>query len=221
MSDYTPHVLEALGRLKRGEAMTDRDRAIIEPMLHQAVESERIPFVKTTDGYLVGHKKLPIRRGLAYVHQILQRREVRAIDVVATCLQAGDPATDDSTDLPHNPGSNFKGVGMSLPKQDLVDWRTIRAVRAQMRELQSLDTAEAYEQLEALQEILGAATFKGKSRGFVTESEKARQSVTQAIRYSLRRLVDDPETQEIGQHLRKHIKTGWLCSYDGTWKWKF
>ncbi len=221
MTDYTSHALEALGRLKRGEAMTDRDRAIIEPMLQQTVESERIPFVKTTDGYLVGHKKLPIRKGLAYVHQILQRREVRAIDAVATSQQDGDPATDDSTDLPHKPGSNFKGVGMSLPKQELYDWRAIREVREHMRELKALDTAEAYEELESLREILGHATWKGESRAFVTEAERARQAVTQAIRYSLRRLVDDPETEAIGKHLRKHVRTGCLCSYDGTWKWKF
>jgi hypothetical protein len=223
MSGYTSDAVKALARIERGEGLTDRDRAIIEPMLRQAVESARIPFLTKPDGYVIGHAKRPALKGLGYCRAILMAAPsyVRAIDIAATSQQEGDPATDDTIDIPGSPGSNFRGAGVSLPKQPIYDWKTIREIREHMRELRLLDTVEAYEELDSLREILGAATFKGETRSFVDETEKARQCVTQAIRYALRSLAEDPETREIGLHLRKHIRTGFQCVYHGGWKWKF
>ena len=68
-------------------------------------------------------------------------------------------------------------------------------------------------ELDALtRELAGALGLGGRDRRAASDSERARASVTKAVRGALRRL--EAEHPELGRHLSVAVRTGTFCSYD-------
>jgi hypothetical protein len=82
--------------------------------------------------------------------------------------------------------------------------------------------ARAEGELDALtRELAGALGLGGRDRRAASDSERARASVSKAVRSSMRRLED--RHPELGRHLSLAVRTGTFCTYDpdpgvpGTW----
>ena len=74
-------------------------------------------------------------------------------------------------------------------------------------------TARAEGELDALtRELARALGLGGRDRRAASDSERARMSVTKAVRSAVRRLED--EHPELGRHLSLAVHTGTFCSYD-------
>ena len=74
-------------------------------------------------------------------------------------------------------------------------------------------TARAEGELDALTRALaGALGLGGRDRRAASDSERARASVTKALRGAVRRLED--QHPELGRHLSLAVHTGTFCRYD-------
>ena len=74
-------------------------------------------------------------------------------------------------------------------------------------------TARVEGELDALtRELAGALGLGGRDRRAASESERARVSVTKALRGAVRRLED--HHPELGRHLSLAVHTGTFCTYD-------
>jgi hypothetical protein len=107
---------------------------------------------------------------------------------------------------------------------DVLDPRARAAYRARIADLEEEAedgdrfndperAARAREEMDALVGELSAALgLGGRSRRSPGAAERARQSVTKAIRASVRRLGQ--HDQAIAAHLARAIETGRVCRYD-------
>ncbi len=160
-------------------------------------------------------------KGLRYLAVLLAspRREFHALDLVARL----GPANGSPPRLPHagalglrpeNAGAIVGGI----------DEQARSAYRTRLRELQAeLDEAESFNdpargeraqaEIGALEaELSGAFGLGGRARAVGSPAERARQSVTKAIRDALRRI--ELEDAALGDHLARSIHTGLFCVYD-------
>jgi hypothetical protein len=73
--------------------------------------------------------------------------------------------------------------------------------------------ARAEGELDALtRELARALGLGGRDRRAASDSERARVSVTKAVRGAVRRLED--QHPELGRHLSLAVRTGTFCAYD-------
>ena len=106
---------------------------------------------------------------------------------------------------------------------EVLDPAARRQYEARIRELQEeLDEAEdandlvraerAQTELDALGEHLSAAVARsGRTRRTTSSTERARSTVTQRIRTTIRRL--EQVEPSLGRHLSASVQTGTWCSY--------
>jgi hypothetical protein len=74
-------------------------------------------------------------------------------------------------------------------------------------------TARVEGELDALtHELARAMGLGGRDRRTASDSERARASVSKAVRSAVRRLGE--EHPELGQHLSLAVHTGTFCAYD-------
>jgi hypothetical protein len=105
----------------------------------------------------------------------------------------------------------------------LLDPQAKSAYRARLAELQEeLDEAERWHdgerstrariEIDALiRELAAAVGLGGRDRNAAARAERARMSVSKAIRTAVRRIAEhDPE---LGDHLSKAVRTGTFCAY--------
>ena len=118
------------------------------------------------------------------------------------------------TDLPSD---GLGDAGVRLDPQAKAEYRRrVEELRADIAEADSWNdperAAQAREELEFLaQELSGAIGLGGRDRKAASASERARLSVTRAIRSAMNRLRDlDPA---LGAHLDATIRTGTYCVY--------
>jgi tetratricopeptide (TPR) repeat protein len=147
--------------------------------------------------------RLADTKGLRYLATLLAApgREIPAIDLVSAAPLDAGPGPDDP----------------------LLDAEARASYRARLEELQSeIEEADRFgdperaarhrEEFEAIVEQLTAATGLGRRpRGMTTAAERARQSVTKAIKGALDRI--DGADPLLGAELRYAVRTGMLCSY--------
>ena len=144
--------------------------------------------------------------GLAYLTRLLTApgRELHALDLVAAV--GGERGPDEAN------------LGPLLDEQ---------AKRAYRQRLQELDeelaeaegwhdqdrTARARTERDALAQQLAAALgLGGRDRNAASGAERARVSVTKALRGAIRRIGEhDPA---LGEHLQRSVRTGSFCAYD-------
>jgi predicted ATPase len=158
-------------------------------------------------------------RGLSYIAQLLQNpgREIHALDLVQLVegAAAGRPNPAIGPDeLP----SEDRGGG-----EELLDATARSHYKRRLAELhEDIEEARANNDLEraarmaaevdALTRELGVSLgLGGRSRKTAGPAERARISVTKAIREALKRIADrDPA---LGRHLRATLRTGIFCCY--------
>jgi hypothetical protein len=157
-------------------------------------------------------------KGMRYLARLLARpgEELHALDLART---AAEPPA--SAAAPEGLEVRGDGLGDALPH---LDAEAQAAYRDRLRELRpELDAAQAAgdgeraARLEAemdiiVSELSAAFGLGGRARKEGSAAERARQSVTKAIRDALRRIGE--EDAALGEHLARAVKTGLYCSYD-------
>jgi hypothetical protein len=74
-------------------------------------------------------------------------------------------------------------------------------------------TARARREIDAITEQLAAAVgLGGRDRRAASEAERARVSVTKALKSAIRRIA--AQDTELGEHLAHSVKTGTFVAYD-------
>jgi non-specific serine/threonine protein kinase len=158
-------------------------------------------------------------KGLTYLARLIAEpgREFHALDLVGQGTGVG-AAIDaaHAADLGLHVGDTNGGA--------VIDDEAKAAYRARLRELQAeIDEAAALNdpargeaarfEIDALEAQLSAAFgLGGRARPEGSPAERARQSVTKAIREATRRIAE--EDGAIGEHLQRSVRTGVYCVYD-------
>jgi hypothetical protein len=146
-------------------------------------------------------------KGLHYVAHLLRHpgREFHVLDLIGRGLEPGDQRPETNQGLP------------------ILDAPAKAAYRERLAELRDeLDEAErhndpgradrAREEIDALTEQLaGAVGLGGRDRQAASSSERARSTVTKAVKAALNRIAD--HHSPLGRHLSTSIKTGTFCTY--------
>jgi predicted ATPase/class 3 adenylate cyclase len=157
-------------------------------------------------------------KGLRYLSELVSSpgRELAAVDLTAGGAGAIDPIA----------GVEAVEAGLSVahgPADDVIDAEARAAYRARLIELQDdIDEAERFgdrewaaglrDEFEAITHELAVATgLAGRVRGAPSTQERARQSVSKAIREAIDRI--DRHDRDLGAHLRHAVHTGTMCLY--------
>jgi pimeloyl-ACP methyl ester carboxylesterase len=154
-------------------------------------------------------------KGLGYLARLLRHphREFHVLDLLAGDAPRGnDTAPDD-------------GLVLATPDAGAVlDEPAKHAYRERIAELESeIEQARHWNdpervarvegELDALtRELARALGLGGRDRRAASDSERARVSVTKALRSAVRRLED--HHPELGRHLSLAVHTGTFCTYD-------
>jgi hypothetical protein len=157
-------------------------------------------------------------KGLGYIASLLASpgRELHVLELAGAPSAGGDNgrARASADDLPEAWPSDGDAV---------LDDQAKAAYRERLAELEGeLDEARqwgdperaaaAADEIDALhQELARAVGLRGRDRTFASPAERARVSVTKAIRTAIRMI--DKHCPELAEHLEASIQTGRFCSY--------
>jgi hypothetical protein len=155
-------------------------------------------------------------RGMHHLARLLEApgHEVHALELASA---NGDPLkrpVGASVGLGVDP---MTGIGPVIDAEAKAAYRTrVSELREEIAEAESWNdperTARATEELHALTDQLAAAAgLGGRARPIGSAAERARVSVTRAIRASVNRLGQ--QSASLGAHLALTIRTGTYCSY--------
>jgi hypothetical protein len=156
-------------------------------------------------------------KGMRYLARLLADpgREYHVLDLVAA--ETGSGAQVDSSQAANLPRSAFGDAGAIL------DARAKDAYRRRLAEIEddidqarALGDAERAAQADAerdflVRELARAFGLGGRDRRAASASERARASVTRAIRQAMARIAE--HHPQLGEHLRRTIRTGTYCGY--------
>ena len=227
MNNFIARACEALGRVESFVPPTKGDVQIIRPLLKKLIASARTPFLRKSDEYVVGTEKFPIMAGLDYIRLLLQKPNelINCRDVLSLGSNRkptkGTQEQDIEFRVMEELQTNYAGADVAGSYQEALDDKALRALKDRITTLEDAKSIEDLEELDFLKEFLTQNTFRGNSHQLKSEKEKARQSVTQAINYAIKKLKANEEPRDIGIHLDENIKRGTDCQYVGDWKWKF
>jgi hypothetical protein len=152
-------------------------------------------------------------KGVGYLAVLLASpgREAPAIDLVAGPGSIGGSTYEDALAI---------AGGAADPILDPVartEYRTrLRELHDEVEEAERMGDAERASALRAEFEFLSAELsaaigLAGRPRGQVSEAERARQSVTKAIRLAIDRIAR--HDRRLAEHLRHSVRTGIMCLY--------
>ena len=218
---------DALRRVESLVPPTMGDVQIIRPLLQKLIASARTPFLRKTDSYVIGTEKFPVMAGLDYIRLLLQKPNelIYCRDVLSLGSNKkptkGTREQDIEFRVMEELQTNYAGADVASSYQEALDDQSFRDLKDRITTLKDAQSIEELEELDFLKEFLTQNTFRGNPHQLKSEKEKARQSVTQAINYVIRKLKANEETRDIGIHLDENIKRGTDCQYLGDWKWKF
>jgi hypothetical protein len=156
-------------------------------------------------------------KGMRYLARLLADpgREYHVLDLVAA--ETGSGAQVDSSQAANLPRSAFGDAGAIL------DARAKDAYRRRLAEIEddidqarALGDADRAAQADAerdflVRELARAFGLGGRDRQAASASERARASVTRAIRQAMARIGE--HHPQLGEHLRPTIRTGTYCGY--------
>ncbi|HET6771318.1 MAG TPA: AAA family ATPase [Actinomycetota bacterium] len=165
--------------------------------------------------------RLKDTKGLRYLAHLLANpgQEVHAIDLV-TLGEGGPVRAEGFRESAERAGLHSRGAGDA---GDVLDPQARAAYKRRLVELnEDLDEAESFgnaeratrarEEMDVLaRHLAGATGLGGQSRHSVSPAERARVSVTKAIRVALERIARHSNT--LGRHLERTVRTGGFCSY--------
>jgi hypothetical protein len=156
-------------------------------------------------------------KGIRYLARLLADpgREFHVLDLVAA--ESGRVA---GTESGRAAGLSRTGPGDA---GEMLDARAKDAYRRRLAEIEDdIDQARALEDAEReaqadaerdflVRELSRAVGLGGRDRRAASTSERARASVTRAIRQAIARVAE--HHPELGQHLDQTIRTGTYCAY--------
>ena len=207
----TDPVAQACGPAPRDPAPRQVDEPERGPnVFHQQGDYWSVSF----DGHTVAVRDL---KGLHYLARLLADpgREFHVLDLVAS---GGDP--DASLAVTTDPELTPSALGNSGP---LLDAHAKNAYRRRLAEIdEDLDEARrarddgraaqaATERDFLIRELSRAVGLDGRDRRAGSASERARVSVTRAVRHAMSRLGQ--HHPPLGEHLDRAIRTGTYCVY--------
>lgn len=162
-------------------------------------------------------------KGLRHIASLLgvPGRSVHVLEL-ARASDGGSPATPSTSagKIAREEGLHTSRLDGSAP---VLDASATRAYRNRLRDLaEDLEEAREWndlgraarveQEIDALtDELARAAGLGGRNRGLPSPAERARVSVTKAIKSSIRTVI--LECPELGAHLSASIRTGRFCSY--------
>jgi predicted ATPase/class 3 adenylate cyclase len=179
-------------------------------------------FVREGEVWAITFENRTIRlrdaKGLRHLAVLLATpgREVAAVD-----LAAGRGTGPDSAGRTAAADAGLATTG--APLDGVLDAQARAAYRQRLVELQGeIDEAEGLgdrerasrlrEEFEAITHELASATgLLGRVRGAPSPAERARQSVSKAIREAIERI--ERQDHALGAHLRHSVRTGTMCGY--------
>ncbi|HET6714776.1 MAG TPA: AAA family ATPase [Actinomycetota bacterium] len=158
--------------------------------------------------------RLPDRKGMRYLAELLRApgREVHVLEL----LRLAEPGAPSRAEAGLESSDAF-------PADAILDPRAKREYRQRLLDLEEdLAEAESMHDVERVgrskleidaitHELVSAAGLGGRDRRMPTPAERARVSVTKAIRGAVRAIAAD--CPELGSHLEASVRTGRLCSY--------
>jgi pimeloyl-ACP methyl ester carboxylesterase len=154
-------------------------------------------------------------KGLAYLARLLRdpHQEFHVLDLLAGDGGHGDrPAREDGLVAP----TADAGVVLDDPAKRAYRERIaeLEAEIEQARRWNDLErAARAEAELDALTgELAGGLGLGGRDRRAASDSERARASVSKAVRSAVRRLEE--QHPELGRHLALAVRTGTFCTYE-------
>jgi tetratricopeptide (TPR) repeat protein len=200
-------------------ALLERIAALGERVGDATSKATRSVFRRDGEYWSIAHERDAFRlkdsKGLRYLAQLLMEpgREFLALDLVAGERKAERVA-----------GIAEPGLTASLEHAgEILDARGKAEYRRRLDELENeLEMARAFgdaqraERAEVereflVRELAGAIGLGGRDRRMGSPSERARVSVTRAIRSALTRIRE--HSSALGDHLERTIHTGTYCSY--------
>ena len=154
-------------------------------------------------------------KGLGYLARLLRNphREFHVLDLLAgDAPRANATAREDALVAAAPDG----GVVLDEPAKHAYRER-ITELEAEIEQARRWNdperTARAEGELDALtRQLAGALGLGGRDRRAASDSERARTSVTKAVRSAVRRL--EGQHPELGRHLALAVHTGTFCTYD-------
>ena len=184
-------------------------------------------FQRRGDFWVIGWRgresRLKDAKGLHYLARLLENpnQEIAALELA---VSAGSGAAD-SMQSPDHRGAAEAGLreGGLGSAAELLDRRARAEYKRRLDELAGeLEEAESFndpergsrarEEIELLTDEVARATGRGGvDRGTPAPAERARVSVTKAIRQALKRLARTNEP--LAHHLEATVKTGTFCCY--------
>jgi hypothetical protein len=166
------------------------------------------------DGHTVHVRDL---KGMRYLARLLAdpSREYHVLDLVAA--EAGSEAQADSGRAVELPRSALGDAG------EILDTRAKEAYRRRLAEIdddieqaRAIGDAERAAQADTergflVRELARAFGLGGRGRRAASASERARASVTRAVRQAIARIGE--HHPQLGEHLSRTIRTGTYCAY--------
>jgi hypothetical protein len=157
-------------------------------------------------------------KGLGYIASLLARpgREVHVLELVgaATGAPADARARIAEADLDASWGSDLDPMLDDRAKEEY--GRRLAELEEELEEAREWGDTERAGRLSdetdlLTQELARAVGLRGRDRTFSSPAERARISVTKAIRTAIRLI--DKQCPELANHLEASIQTGQFCSY--------
>ena len=153
-------------------------------------------------------------KGLGYLARLLRHphREFHVRDLLTGDTPRGATARPDGL----RAATTDAGVVLDEPAKHAYRGR-IAELEAEVEQSRRWNdperAARAEAELDALtRELAGALGLGGRDRRAASDSERARASVTKAVRGAVRRL--EAQHPGLGRHLSVAVRTGTFCSYD-------
>lgn len=210
--------LRALARRLAADERATHDReshaelvhwqGVLDLVMGACPASDAVAFVREGEYWTIGGRhrfRLRDSKGLGYLARLIAEpgRELHALDLASDgSATAGHERTTLApldTEARHAYVERITELEITLDRAES-DGDLARATAAR-------------DEIEWVRrEIAAAYGLGGRDRPGPTAAERARQSVTKAIRVAIDRVAD--EDPELARHLDRGIRTGTFCSYD-------
>lgn len=183
-------------------------QGVLDLVMNACPEVDAVAFVREGEYWTIGGRRrfrLRDSKGLGYLARLIAEpgREFHALDL------ASDGATVarlDQTTL-----SPLDAEARRAYAERIADLETTLERAESDGDLARASVAR--DEIEWIRsEIAAAYGLGGSARPGPTPAERARQSVTKAIRVAIGRIAD--EDPELARHLDRGVSTGTFCSYD-------
>ncbi|MFN2595065.1 MAG: AAA family ATPase [Actinomycetota bacterium] len=201
------------------QAMDELQRRAVTPDEPASSYSEfRLEGDYWTISYQGRTSRLKDTKGLRYMAYLLKNpgAEIHVLDLVRTLSGTAEDPPNTSTDVDLR-ADLFGDAGSVLDERAKREYKKrIQELREEVEEAEEFNdlerAARAKEEIEYLVDALSSAVgLGGRDRKAASNAERARVSVTKAIKDALKRISS--ADAKLGDHLMTTVRTGTYCGY--------